>query len=330
MIETALARMARPGMAGAQVALEDALDGVRLCHPFEDLDGGAGWWDAALGPLRAAVPDLERRETIRIEGVTAAGARWIGCCGAYVGQWEGSFLGIPPTRRLAHLRFHEFLRMEGERCAEVQALWDLPELMMQAGCWPMAPSLGRELNVPGPATQDGRGPHGDGSAALGVVGAMLTALGRSTEGVAAMGLERYWHPACTWYGPSGVGTSRGIGGFRAHHQAPFLAAMPDRTGDPAGGHLFAAGDYVGFTAWPGMRMTLSGGGWLGMPAAGQALTMRSLDFWRVRDGLIEENWVLVDLLDVYASLGVDVLARMRALTGGREPGWPEPWSSGSA
>ena len=159
---------------------------------------------------------------------------------------------------------------------------------------------------------------------------MLTALGRSTEGVAAMGLERYWHPACTWYGAVRGRHVAGHRGFRAHHQAPFLAAMPDRTGDPAGGHLFAAGDYVGFTAWPGMRMTLSGGGWLGMPAAGQALTMRSLDFWRVRDGLIEENWVLVDLLDVYASLGVDVLARMRALTGGREPGWPEPWSSGSA
>ena len=42
--------------------------------------------------------------------------------------------------------------------------------------------------------------------------------------------------------------------------------------------------------------------------------MRSLDFWRVKDGLIRENWVLVDLLDAYAQLGVDVLARMRELT----------------
>ena len=336
-MKDALARMARPGMAGAREALGDALGGaaVRLCHPFEDLEGGGGWWKAGLGPLRAAVPDLERRETIRIEGVTPAGARWIGCCGAYVGQWEGPYLGMPPTRRYAHLRFHEFFRMEGGRCVEVQALWDLPELMMQAGVWPMAPSLGRELHVPGPATQDGLGPHGlgpdgDGAAALGTVKAMLEGLGRSREGVAAMGLERSWHSACTWYGPSGIGTARGISGFRAHHQGPFLAAMPDRVGDPAGGHLFAAGDYVGFTAWPGMRMTLTGGGWLGMPAAGQALTMRSLDFWRVRDGLIEENWVLVDLLDVYAQLGVDVLARMRTLAGGRELGWPEPWSSGSA
>ncbi|MCY4180445.1 MAG: polyketide cyclase, partial [Litoreibacter sp.] len=36
--------------------------------------------------------------------------------------------------------------------------------------------------------------------------------------------------------------------------------------------------------------------------------------WRVENGLIRENWVLVDLLHVYAQIGVDVLARMRELT----------------
>jgi hypothetical protein len=39
--------------------------------------------------------------------------------------------------------------------------------------------------------------------------------------------------------------------------------------------------------------------------------MRSLDFWRCENGLIRENWVLVDLLHVYRQIGVDVLARMR-------------------
>ena len=38
--------------------------------------------------------------------------------------------------------------------------------------------------------------------------------------------------------------------------------------------------------------------------------MRSLDFWRCENGLIRENWVLVDLLDVYRQIGVDVLGRM--------------------
>ena len=315
-LDHALKALAEPSLPGARPALARAIpEGavVHLAHPFGDLAGGAGWWDAALGPLLAAFPDAERRETIRIRGLTPDGAEWVGSCGHYCGTFAAPFLGIPPTGRMAAMRLHEFFRLKDDQVTEVQALWDLPELMMQARAWPMAPSLGREWHVPGPATQDGLGPHGDGAEALRIVGDMLRALGRSTEGVEAMRLSDYWHPSCSWYGPSGIGTARGIEGFRRHHQIPFLAAMPDRVGDPAGGHLFAQGGYVGFTAWPGMRMTLTGGGWLGLPGAGQRLTMRSLDFWRVQDGLIRENWVLVDLLDVYHQLGVDVLARMEEM-----------------
>ena len=316
VIRRALAALREPGFGGAAPGLAAAIgEGVpvRLAHPFETLDGGAGWWDAALAPLLAAVPDLERRETIRIEGRDADGALWLGTCGHYAGAFRAPFLGIPPTGRMAALRFHEFFRVDDGAVAEVQALWDLPELMLQAGVWPLSPALGREWHVPGPATQDGLDPSGDGREALEIVRDMLLALGNSPQGEDAMRLPEFWHPACSWYGPSGIGTTRGIEGFRRHHQIPFLRAMPDRVGDPSGGHLFAQGAYVGFTAWPGMRMTLTGGGWLGLPAAGQAITMRSLDFWRVERGLIRENWVLVDLLDVYGQLGVDVLERMREM-----------------
>ena len=58
-------------------------------------------------------------------------------------------------------------------------------------------------------------------------------------------------------------------------------------------------NYVGFTTWPGMRMTLTGDGWLGIAPSDQELTMRSLDFWRCENGKIRENWVLVDFLRTY-------------------------------
>ena len=84
--------------------------------------------------------------------------------------------------------------------------------------------------------------------------------------------------------------------------------------------------YVGVTAWPGMSMTFTGDGWLGIPANGQPITMRSLDFWRVEDtpnGLkIRENWVLVDLLAVWDQFGVDVLGRMRERVSRYSHGWP--------
>jgi hypothetical protein len=60
-----------------------------------------------------------------------------------------------------------------------------------------------------------------------------------------------------------------------------------------------------------MRQTLSHGGWLGLPPTGEMIVLRSLDFWRVEGSLIRENWVLIDLLDVYRQLGLDVFARLR-------------------
>ena len=313
-----LARLWDCGLDGALGAFSQVLAkgaSVHLAHPFETLSV-AEFAKGPLAALYASFPDLERRQTIVMAGRDSAGAMWVGQCGQYGGTFSAPFLDIPPTGRAAALRFHEFFRIEGDRAVEMQALWDIPELMMQAGVWPMVPSLGREWAVPGPATQDGLSVSGDGARALQIVGDMLAALGRNREGVEAMELHRYWHPRCSWYGPSGIGTARGIAGFRAHHQAPFLQAMPDRRAILDRGHMFAEGDYVGFTAWPGMEMTLSGSGWLGLPGSGQALTMRSLDFWRVEGDLIRENWVLVDLLHVYDQLGVDVFERMRDL-----PGW---------
>jgi hypothetical protein len=60
-----------------------------------------------------------------------------------------------------------------------------------------------------------------------------------------------------------------------------------------------------------MKQTINHDGWLGIAPSGQEITLRSLDFWRLEGGLIRENWVLVDLLDIHNQLGVDVLARMR-------------------
>jgi hypothetical protein len=62
-----------------------------------------------------------------------------------------------------------------------------------------------------------------------------------------------------------------------------------------------------------MAQTLSGDGWLGIAPTGREITLRSLDFWRLEDGLIRENWVLVDLLDMWAQIGVDVMGRMHQL-----------------
>ena len=294
---------------------------IHLSFPFETMTGGQAFQAQALDPLHMAWPDLERRDYIVMAGADR-GRDLVGCGGYYTGSFMKPWLGIPPTGHQVAMRFAEFYFFEGDRITEIQAIWDLPEVMMQANVWPMAPSLGREWHVPGPASQNGLvdGPYqpARAEASRHLVCSMLEGLGRhATEGAAAMGLEQYWHPHMSWYGPSAIGTARGIRGFRNWHQIPFLKAMPNRRALMENGYLFADGDYVGFTGWPGMAMTLSQDGWLGIAPSDREITLRSLDFWRCEHDMIRENWVLIDLLSAYDQLGVDVLARMRELTKAR-------------
>ncbi len=288
-----------------------------LAFPFETMEGPEAYFDTALTALHTAIPDLERREQIVVQGADDDGAEWIGMGGFYTGTFRRPFLDIPPTGHLAHMRFHEFFRIEDGKIVEMQALWDIPELMMQAGAWPLSPSLGREWHIPGPATGDGLGPHDPNQTAFArqhVIDMLLTMKKHPSEGgPELMELERFWHPRMNWYGPSGIGTGRGIEGFRNWHQIPFLNAMPDRGTYPTEStfHFMAEGNYVGVTGWPDMVQSISHAGWLGLPPVGKKITMRSLDFWRIENGLIRENWVLVDLLHMYDQIGIDVFARLR-------------------
>ncbi len=301
----------------ASVCAPDVL--FRFCHPFGDLTGVEDFYDAVYAGLFKAWPDLERRDTIVIAGPDEFGNNWVGAGGYYTGVFTAPWLDIPPTGHQVSMRFHEFYRFVDGKVVEVQALWDIPEVMMQAGAWPMAPSLGREWHVPGPATQDGLvpGPYDaeKGAASCQRIIDMLEHLKKhpAQGGPEVMEMERFWHPRMNWYGPSGIGTGRGITGFRNWHQIPFLNGMPDRGQyvDEINYHFFGDGDYAAVTGWPNMIQTVTHDGWLGIAPAGRKITMRSLDFWRLENGKIRENWVLVDLLDAYAQLGVDVFARLR-------------------
>lgn len=309
-------------LADAQTRLNDIVApgaAIHFTSPFETLRDVSHLFEVVYQPLVAAIPDLERRMTIVVHGRSDSGAEMVGVCGYYTGALRKPWLGLPANGQQVTMRFHEFFRLGSSGVEEIQAVWDIPELMLQTGSWPMAPALRKAWNVPAPTSQDGlHRPHAseiESANSANLVGAMLEAMVKHpNEPASVMRLEEFWHPRMSWYGPAAIGTCRGIEGFRNGHQIPFLRALPDRKGDVNGGYFFADGPYVAFTGWPGMQMTVSGDGWLGINPTGQRITMRSLDFWRVENGLIRENWVLVDMLHVWKQLGVDVLARAGELT----------------
>ena len=298
---------------------------IVLAHPLGRVSGPDALFNVGYAPLLHAIPDLERRDYIVI-GAVDGGAHWIACGGFYTGVFEKPWLDIPATRHLVTIRYIEFFRMDGGQIVSMRLLWDIPQLMLQANAWPMAPSLGVEIHVPGPATQDGivtapQDPE-KSAASMQLISDMVDSLGKYADGGhEAMRLERFWHPKMNWYGPAGIGSSRRIEGFRNWHQVPFLNALPDRRAHTKRGDydcFFADGDYVAFCGWPAMTATVSGDGWMGIAPSGQKIEFCSLDLWRCENGVLRENWVLIDLLDIYRQLGIDVLARMRELTVARQ------------
>ncbi|MEL7132061.1 MAG: ester cyclase, partial [Pseudomonadota bacterium] len=251
-------------------AIHDVLDDLctpdvtfRLAFPFESMAGVDAFVNAALRPLAKALPDLERRDYIVMAGPTPEGADWVGCGGYYTGTFVAPWLDIPPTCHIVHMRFHEFYRFENGKIVEMQALWDIPEVMMQAQTWPMVPSLGREWHVPGPATCDGIVPgpydHDASAASCQHIIEMLDHMKKhpGQGGPEVMEMERFWHPKMMWYGPSCIGSGRGVTGFRNWHQIPFLNAMPDRGQyvDEIEYHFFGDGPYAAVTGWPDMYQT---------------------------------------------------------------------------
>ena len=136
---------------------------INFCYPFGTFKGLNNLLSKCLLPLIESIPDLERRDLIVMAGTTPEGKDWIGTMGNYMGTFKKPFLDIPPTGNLIHMRYHEFFQIENNQIIEMQTIWDLPELMMQANSWPLAPQLGAFLCTPSPMTSDGLSISGENS-----------------------------------------------------------------------------------------------------------------------------------------------------------------------
>ncbi|MDX2142493.1 MAG: ester cyclase [Rhodospirillaceae bacterium] len=284
-------------------------------HPLNQGVGADAVVQLFWRPLLQAVPDLERREDILLSGVWQD-RLWMASTGHFSGGFQHSWLGLPASHKVINIRYGEFCRLTDGLISESYVILDILDVMRQLGLWPIAPALGSDERVPGPATHDGvvDAPQDarESTESLKLVEAMIAGLMRyDGKSLDIMEQSKFWHPDFMWYGPAGIGTCRGQNDYRRVHQGPFLNAFPDRVG---GNHKcrIAEGRYVASTGWPSIRATHLGSGFLGLPATGQPVTMRVMDFWRREQHLLFENWVFVDLLDLLLQLGVDVFARMKA------------------
>lgn len=287
-------------------------------HPVNEHVGAAAIAAGLWQPIRESFPDIERRDQIVLAG-GFAGAAYVCSYSVLQGTFARDWVGIPATSGVATLRCCEINRIEEGKIVEAHVLIDVLDLMHQAGCWPIAPSLGAEGMWQAPASLDGvqldKTDPERGAVNLALVkdmhGGLLAFDG---EDLRSMHHAKFWTPNFLWYGPSGIGTSRGLQGFEAHHQIPFLRAFPDRK---VAGHIanVADGDYVVTGGWPSVVATHSGPDWLNTGPTGRQINMRVMDFYRIDGDLIAENWVPIDIVDILLQMDVDVFARLRHLRG---------------
>lgn len=295
---------------------------IKAFHPINNLKGVSEIHDVLWKPLLNAFPDLERRDNLIIGG-SFQNKIFVSTISHLTGTFLNAWLGVPPNGKTIHLRTCEVHQIKDGKIIQSHILIDTMDFIRQAGFWPINPSLGVEGMWPGPITGDGTTFENlDKTLSVASLNQGLT-MQRSlnikpeTEEGATHEVVRtklinhpqknYWHPKMMWFGPSGIGTARGLKGFVEHHQLPFRMTFKERNYWKIG-HYVELGDgpYSMTAGWHSIEAKHGAKDWLGYEATEKSITMRVMDFYLHHEGLIRENWVPIDIVHILKQLDIDV------------------------
>lgn len=292
---------------------------LNITKPYEEIKGIKGYANDFWLPLLESFPDMEDQPYILIGG-NYEGRDYVSWTGNFIGTFEKAWHDIPPTQQPTWLRYAAHALIEKGKIVKFWYFFDMLDVMRQAG-FNFFPNRGLEIVPPAPMTGDGIVDYSTtkeaGQKTLDLTNAMLNGLGDyDGKTLDSMGQERFWDVKnMMWYGPSGIGTTRGLKGFQDNHQVPFLVAFPDRGITPKKGKDYFAqigdGNYSCDFGFPAMYGTHKGDDWLGLTATGKTITLRVVDYWRREGERLKENWVFIDMVDVLEQLGIDVFEMLK-------------------
>ena len=113
-------------------------------------------------------------------------------------------------------------------------------------------------------------------------------------------IGQFFAESFRWMGNAGCGTKTGLREFQDNWQRPFQAAFSDKV------CIDEARLYQGeWAAAFGRQEATHSGEFMGIQPTGQRVEIRYMDFWKIVDGKIVDNWVMVDFPHVMQQLGVD-------------------------
>ncbi|WP_108815207.1 ester cyclase [Loktanella sp. Alg231-35] len=318
---------ATPGAIASVLEAFTSADYIwRGYHPFNEMTAAHDVAESFWQPLRGALTSLQRRMDVFMAGqntIADEGGVWVVSMGHLMGLFDQPWLGIPPTGKMAMLRYCEFHCVDNGKISKTAMYFDIPHLMTQAGLHPFPSQTAAHLVQPGPMTHDGlmfaAQDPAKGQKTLDVIEKMIGDLGQWNSGLSLVEeLRRTWAEDMIWWGPEGIGATYTIERYAKQHSGPFRASLTDRSKTKHVARL-AEGNFGGFFGWPNFTATPSGG-FMGMSASNTPGEFRVIDIYR-RDGdKLVENWVFIDLLHFWKMQGVDVLARTTGFGAGGESG----------
>jgi len=114
-------------------------------------------------------------------------------------------------------------------------------------------------------------------------------------------IGEYFADGFRWMGNYGCGIKNGLREFQENWQKPFQAAFSEKVCiDEA--RLFMGEWGAAF----GRQEALHSGEFMGVKPTGKKVEIRYMDFWKVENKKIVDNWVMVDFPSVLKQLGVDI------------------------
>ena len=269
--------------------------------------------------------DLKRKCDVFMGG-ESSDEDWVSACGYLTGTFTQDWLGIPATGKKTNIHFGQFYKLVDGMIVENYLILDMLAVMRQAGFQVLPPARGAEGGkVLSPTTGDGvlliEQDKLETLKTRQAVSAMLQGMMRfDGKNLNSMEMDKYWRPNMHWYGPTGIGSCHTLEEFQDFHQGPWLEAFPDRgLIDPPGkgrwigladGEILSEGKYASLGIWDSV-FSYHKGNFFGIPASGKLMTIRDFDWYRREGDLLVQNWVPIDLVDLFLQLGIDLFDRMR-------------------
>ena len=328
-----------------QAAVHDDVD-WNVSAPIDQLLGVENSITGFWGPLFQSFPDLKHEPYVFMGGIdegsalyaTVPNEEWVSGCGYLTGRFVNDWLGIPATGRKTHIWFGVFYVMRQGKIAEAYLQLDILAVMRVAGFQVLPPAPGAEGGkIPGPVAKDGtllteQDPL-ESRKSLQLVQAMGRGMRRYLRdrdggNLRSMEQDKYWHPDMKWYGPSGIGACFSKVEYEDFHQRPWLEGFGDRNISRAGSGRrmgrIGEGLYCAGGIWD-TAYSHHNGTYAGIPATGKLMTLRDFDWWKREGDTLIENWVPIDMIDLFRQMGVDLMERLRLQVEARKQSAPRLW-----